>query len=82
MTCPAHMPHGAWPRGLKLEWAAAYRGVSPNTFLAEVEAGIMPKPEKSGRRNIWDISKVNKAMDRRVEPEGDPLMEALDDSAA
>ncbi len=82
MTDGAHMPHGAWPRGLNLELVSAYRGVSPNTFLAEVKDGTMPKPEKSGRRTIWDISKVNKAMDRRVEPDGDPLMEALDDREA
>ena len=73
------MPHGAWPRCLKLEWVAAYRGVSPNTFLAEVKAGAMPKPETRGRRKIWDRHQVDKAMDRQQEPEGDPLMEALDD---
>ena len=78
----ARMPHGAWPRGLNLELVAAYRGVSPNTFLAEVKAGTMPKPERRGRRKIWDRYKVDKRMDRVDETEVDPLMEALDDSEA
>ncbi len=74
----ARIPYGAWPRGLNLEMVAAYRGVSPNTFLAEVEAGTMPKPEKRGRRRIWDRYKVDKRMDRIDETEVDPLMEALE----
>ncbi len=78
----AHMPHGAWPRGLNLELVAAYRGVCPNTFLAMVEAGTMPKPETYGRRKIWDRFAVDRAWDPRHETEGDPLMEALDDSEA
>jgi hypothetical protein len=78
----ARMPHGAWPRGLNLKLVAAYRGVCPNTFLAEVKAGLMPEPETRGRRKIWDRFAVDKRMDRLDEPEGDPLMEALDDSEA
>ncbi len=46
----ARMPHGAWPRGLNCEQAAAYAGVSANTFRAEVEAGVCPKPETRGYR--------------------------------
>ena len=82
MTRPAHMPHGAWPRGLKLELVAEYRGVCPNTFLAMVEDGTMPKPETYGRRKIWDRLAVDRAWDRQHEPEGDPLMEALNDREA
>ncbi len=78
----ARMPHGAWPRGLNCELAAAYRGVCENTFRAMVEAGTMPKPETRGHRKIWDRCRIDEAWDRRHEPEGDPLMEALDDSKA
>ena len=82
MTRPARMPHGAWPRGLSCELAAAYRGVCPNTFLAMVEDGTMPKPETCGRRKIWDRFAIDRAWDSQHEHEGDPLMEALDDSEA
>ncbi len=78
----ARMPHGAWPRGLNCELAAAYRGVCENTFRAMVEAGTMPKPEKHGHRKIWDRKNIDRAWDRGQETEVDPLMEALDDSAA
>ena len=81
MTRAAHMPHGAWPRGLNCDLAAAYRGVSPNTFRAMVQAGTMPEPETYGHRKIWDRRKIDEAWDRQQNTEGepDPLMEALDD---
>ena len=79
MTRPARLPHGAWPRGLSGMLAALYTGVSENKFLAEVRAGIWPKPEERGRRKIWDRHEIDEAWDRRHEAEGDPLMEALDD---
>ncbi len=78
----ARMPHGAWPRGLNCALAAAYRGVCENTFRAMVEAGTMPKPETYGYRKIWDRFAIDRAWDRGQETEVDPLMEALDDSAA
>ncbi len=78
----ARMPHGAWPRGLRLAIAAAYRGVCPNTFLAQVKAGLMPEPEICGRIKIWDRHRMDEAWDRQDQTEGDPLMEALDDREA
>ena len=75
----ALMPHGAWPRGLSRELAAAYRGVSVNTFLSMVEAGTMPKPETWGRRKIWDRNQIDEAWDNQHETGSDPLMEALND---
>ncbi len=78
----ARMPHGAWPRGLNCEQAATYVGVSPNTFLTEVKKGLWPKPEERGHRKIFDRYRMDEAWDRRYEFEGDPLMEALDDSKA
>ena len=78
----ARMPHGAWPRGLNCELAAAYRGVCENTFRTMVEAGTMPKPETHGHRKIWDRFAIDRAWDRLDESKADPLMEALDDSEA
>ena len=78
----ARMPHGAWPRGLNCKQAATYVGVSPNTFLTEVKKGLWPKPEERGHRKIFDRYRMDEAWDRRHETEGDPLMEALDDSEA
>ncbi len=83
MTRP-RIPHGAWPRGLSCEQAAAYAGVSANTFRTEVKRGLWPKPQERGHRRIWDRLAIDRAWDRRHETEGDtdPLMEALDDSKA
>jgi hypothetical protein len=39
-----------WPRGLSLEEAARYVGVSPETFLRHVKVS----PRKIGSRRIWD----------------------------
>ena len=84
MTRPAHMPFGAWPRGLSVLQAAAYAGVSPGKFQAEVKAGLWPKPETRGGRKIWDRRAIDEAWDSR-EAAGnspDPLMEALNDRQA
>ena len=54
-----------WPRGLSLEQAAAYVGVSPNTFQAEVRAGYWPSPERRGRRVIWDRGAIDQCWDAR-----------------
>ena len=79
MTRPAHMPFGAWPRGLSVLQAAAYAGVSPGKFQAEVKAGLWPKPETRGGRKIWDRCAIDEAWDRRQAAEGgsDQFMEAL-----
>jgi len=83
MTRRSDIPYGAWPRGLGLKRAAAYRGVSPNKWLAEVDAGLWPKPETSGGRKIWDRLAIDEAWDHHVaEGKTDPLMEALNDSQA
>ena len=75
------IPLGAWPRGLSAEQAAAYAGVSPNKFHAEVDKGLWPGPETRGGRKIWDRHQIDDAWDRRrkSEAEDDPLMEALND---
>jgi predicted DNA-binding transcriptional regulator AlpA len=56
---PASLP----PRGLSEPQAAAYVGVSPDTFRAEVKAGRLPQPVRLGRRVVWDRLALDRAMD-------------------
>jgi hypothetical protein len=56
-----------WPRFLSLSLAAAYLGVSPSVFLAEVKSGMWPKPcrrGKSGGLLTWDRAALDQAADR------------------
>lgn len=51
MTLPPNrLPQGLAPLFLTLEQAAAYAGVSPDTFLAEVAAGLWPAPVRRGAK--------------------------------
>ena len=52
------------PRGLSLDEAAHYWGLSPNSFMAEVKAGRAPEPLRFGRRRIWDKKVLDQAYDR------------------
>lgn len=51
------------PRGLCLEEAAAYVGVSPNTFAEEVKNRRLPEPLRLGRRRIWDKKALDAWLD-------------------
>jgi predicted DNA-binding transcriptional regulator AlpA len=42
------------PRGLRVERAAAYVGISKTTFLQMVEDGTMPKPKRHKSIVVWD----------------------------
>jgi hypothetical protein len=71
---------GVAPRGLGLEEAAAYIGISPHLFLQEVSAGRLPKPRQYGRRKVWD----RVALDRSFEDDAastaqdpDPIMATI-----
>lgn len=44
------------------EMAAYYCGLSPNTFDDRVEAGLYPKPYRDGRRLLWDLRELDKAL--------------------
>lgn len=58
------MPY--WPRFLSRDQAAAYVGVSPNVFDAEVVSGVWPRPMKRGERGghlTWDRSLLDSAAD-------------------
>lgn len=52
------------PRGYNRVNAAAYIGVSPNTFDKLVKDGTMPRPIKLGARLIWDVRDLDKAFDK------------------
>jgi hypothetical protein len=59
------MPY--WPRFLSREQAAAYLGVSAETFDDEVEEGLWPagmRRGKQGRRITWDRVALDRAADR------------------
>jgi predicted DNA-binding transcriptional regulator AlpA len=58
----AVLPH--WPRGLSRAQAAAYVGLSPNSFDAQVAAGIFPQPVRMGSRVLYDRRALDRAFDR------------------
>ena len=49
------IPAGAWPLLLPRSMAAAFVGVSENTFMSEVKQGVWPAPIRRGekRRRYW-----------------------------
>jgi excisionase family DNA binding protein len=56
---PSNLP----PRGLSREQAAEYVGVSIPTFMQMVEAHTMPQPLRVGKRVIFDLHALDKAID-------------------
>ena len=53
------------PRLIGRDQAAAYINVSPTTFDAMVEDGLMPAARiLPGRRRAWDVYELNGAVDR------------------
>jgi predicted DNA-binding transcriptional regulator AlpA len=53
---------GIAPDGLSLPEAAAFIGLSVNTFLREVEAGTLPPPlPLKSRRRIWSRAALARA---------------------
>lgn len=56
---------GISPRVLDLELAAAYVGLSAESFLDAVAAGRYPQPLPDGRRRQWDRVALDAAVDRR-----------------
>jgi excisionase family DNA binding protein len=67
MTKAAAIRHEALPpptrRGLHREEAAAYVGVSPNTFDRMVADGLMPTPRPVYGRKVWDVRALDRAFD-------------------
>jgi hypothetical protein len=55
-----------WPRGLSLEQAAAYVGVSPPVFLKEVKEDKWPPGDRRGQkatRLVWDRRAIDRCYD-------------------
>ncbi len=72
---------GIQRRGLRLEEAAAYAGLSPRAFLDEVGAGNMPRPLRLKlRRRVWDRLALDRAIEIAQGNSGgayDPIMAAI-----
>ena len=64
-------PLGAAPRGLSSREAARYVGLSRQTFLKGVKAGIWPEGLKIGGRRIWDRKALDRRLDRASGLEGE-----------
>lgn len=74
MPKQAALPPTLSPRLIGREAAAAYVGVSPNTFDATVENGTMPKPRllPGCRRKVWDVRDRDAAVDGLPHDGDDP----------
>lgn len=60
--------------------AAGMVDLSPGAFEAAVRAGLLPHPIRIGRRKVWSVKALEKAIDRLagLMPESDDqAMEAL-----
>jgi predicted DNA-binding transcriptional regulator AlpA len=55
------------PRGMRVDRAANYSGMSRTTFLELVRDGVMPKPMRIGGMTIWDRLALDAALDRLAE---------------
>lgn len=54
MQSPTNMPYGAVPRGMRLNVAAWYVGLSVSIFLREVTLGNIPKATwLTNGRKVW-----------------------------
>ena len=61
----AALPPTLPPRLIGRDAAAAYVGVSPNTFDKMVADGLMPNPRRlTERRLAWDVRQLDAAIDR------------------
>lgn len=71
------LPLSLPPRGLSREQAAAYLGISPNTFNDMVDDGRMPGPKVINRRRVWDRHALDLAFDALPDREAPKLEFAL-----
>ena len=65
------------PRGLRRPEAAAYVGVSPSLFDQMINDGVMPKPKRYRRRNIWDRCALDEAFSCLPTDESDKPAKSL-----
>jgi hypothetical protein len=65
MSNRSQLPPGITKRGLPRSQAAEYCDLSPGTFDAQVDAGLLPKPLPFlGTRKVWDVKALDDALDR------------------
>jgi hypothetical protein len=60
----SHLPPSIIPRGLNVDQAAEYVGVSAPKFIDAVKAARYPEPIRHGKRQVWDLRALDLAMDR------------------
>ena len=73
------LPPTLTPRLISRDDAAAYVGVSPNTFDKMIADGLMPNPRRlTERRLAWDLRQLDTAIDR-LPIDGDADTDATDD---
>lgn len=67
MTTASEIRHRVLPppcaRLLSRAQAAAYTGVSPNTFDRMMSDGLMPGPKRVYGRVLWDVRALDAAID-------------------
>ncbi len=59
---PRNWPPAALPRRMDREMAAYYCGISPTTFDARVRSGALPGPHRDGKRLLWDLREIDRAL--------------------
>ena len=70
---------GIKPGGLSLAEAAAFVGLSPNTFLREVKAGTLPAPlPLVSSRKVWSRAALARATGADDNPAGVDLSYEID----
>ena len=70
----AELPH--WPRLLSADQAAAYVGLSLNTFVARI-GNPFPAPIRFGRRRLFDRLAIDRAVDALSQPAQQSLAEKI-----
>ena len=58
--------HGTTVRGYRQEVAAVYLGIGVRRFRDDVDAGLLPQPEKHGKRLVWDKVALDRHRERRL----------------
>ena len=72
--------HGSIVRGYRQEVAAVYLGIGVRRFREDVAAGLLPQPEKHGKRVVWDRIALDRHRDKKLEASGlTPQLHSLDD---
>lgn len=65
-------------RGLSREEAARYVGIGPTKFDEMVRDGRMPPPFRIDGRVIWDLRRLDLAIDALAEPAGRRYLDGAD----